>query len=197
MSTISEIYLQETSAGQRRDPGQKSPSPEELQETGLNTDYDLPSPPHVSFFSKEHNNKRKFEQMQGAQQEVEELEEELAQLQVKGKKTKSLAKDWSPTLKKKIHALRGKISRKKKSIQNKEKKSAIGQQSSDLDMAIAALVAKECLSASERTELRKLKERKKKQIQRKKESESQRLERLQKDKDYKKINDHRNLNLRG
>ena len=52
----------------------------------MNTDYDLPSPPHVSVFSKEHNNKRKFEQMQGAQQEVEELEEELAQLQVKGKK---------------------------------------------------------------------------------------------------------------
>ena len=70
----------------------------------MNTDYDLPSPPLVFFFSKEHNNKRKFEQMQGAQQEVEELEEELAQLQVKGKKTKPLAKDWSPTLKKKINS---------------------------------------------------------------------------------------------
>ena len=103
MSTLSEIYLQETSADQHGDPGQKSPSPEKLQETGLNTDYDLPSPPHVSFFSKEHNNKRKFEQMQRAQQEVEELEEELVQLQVKGKKTKPLAKDWSPTLKKKIN----------------------------------------------------------------------------------------------
>ena len=184
MSTSSEIYLQETSAGECGDPGQKSPSPENLQETGLNTDYDLPSPPHVSVFSKEHNNKRKFEQMQGAQQEVEELEEELAQLQAKGKKTKPLAKDWSPTLKKKINALRGKIGRKKKSIQNEEKKSAIGPQSSDLDMAIAALVDKAFLSAGERTELKKLKERKKKQIQRNKETELQRLERLQKDKDY-------------
>ena len=186
MSTLSEIYLQETSAGECGDPGQKSPSPENLQETGLNTDYDLPSPPHVSVFSKEHNNKRKFEQMQGAQQEVEELEEELAQLQAKGKKTKPLAKDWSPTLKKKINALRGKIGRKKKSIQNEEKKSAIGPQSSDLDMAIAALVDKAFLSAGERTELKKLKERKKKQIQRNKETESQRLERLQKKKSYQK-----------
>jgi hypothetical protein len=186
LSTLSEIYLQETSAGECGDPGQKSPSPENLQETGLNTDYDLPSPPHVSVFSKEHNNKRKFEQMQGAQQEVEELEEELAQLQAKGKKTKPLAKDWSPTLKKKINALRGKIGRKKKSIQNEEKKSAIGPQSSDLDMAIATLVDKAFLSAGERTELKKLKERKKKQIQRNKETELQRLERLQKDKDYQK-----------
>ena len=78
MSLLSEIFLQEASAGQRGDQGQKSQSPEGLQETGLNTDYDLPSPPHVSFFSKEHNNKRKLEQMQGALQEVEELEEELA-----------------------------------------------------------------------------------------------------------------------
>ena len=86
MSLLSEIFLQEASAGQRGDQGQKSPSLEGLQETEMNTDYDLPSPPHVSVFSKEHNNKRKFEQMQRAQQEVEELEDELVQLQVKGKK---------------------------------------------------------------------------------------------------------------
>ena len=184
--------------GPTGDSGHLSNNPEKPQETGSDTDYDLPSPPHVSVFSKEHNKGRKIEQLQAAKQQVEELEKELVQLQVEGKKSNLPVKNWSPTIKKKINLLRGKISRKKKSIghgikqnvdvkihpalskQDEQKKSAFGKNTFDMDKAIEVLEAKECLSLCERTELKKLKERRKKQRQRQNESEYQRLKRLQK-----------------
>ena len=184
--------------GPTGDSGHVSNNPEKPQETGSDTDYDLPSPPHVSVFSKEHNKGRKIEQLQAAKQQVEELEKELVQLQVEGKKSNLPVKNWSPTIKKKINLLRGKISRKKKSIghgikqnvdvkihpalskQDEQKKSAFGKNTFDMDKAIEVLEAKECLSLCERTELKKLKERRKKQRQRQNESEYQRLKRLQK-----------------
>ena len=187
--------------GPTGDSGHVSNNPEKPQETGSDTDYDLPSPPHVSVFSKEHNKGRKIEQLQAAKQQVEELEKELVQLQVEGKKSNLPVKNWSPTIKKKINLLRGKISRKKKSIghgikqnvdvkihpalskQDEQKKSAFGKNTFDMDKAIEVLEAKECLSLCERTELKKLKERRKKQRQRQNESEYQRLKRLQKKKE--------------
>ena len=189
--------------GPTGDSGHLSNNPEKPQETGSDTDYDLPSPPHVSVFSKEHNKGRKIEQLQAAKQQVEELEKELVQLQVEGKKSNLPVKNWSPTIKKKINLLRGKISRKKKSIghgikqnvdvkihpalskQDEQKKSAFGKNTFDMDKAIEVLEAKECLSLCERTELKKLKERRKKQRQRQNESEYQRLKRLQQDKENK------------
>ena len=184
--------------GPTGDSGHVSNNPEKPQETGSDTDFDLPSPPHVSVFSKEHNKGRKIEQLQAAKQQVEELEKELVQLQVEGKKSNLPVKNWSPTIKKKINLLRGKISRKKKSIghgikqnvdvkihpalskQDEQKESALGKKTFDMDKAIEILEAKECLSLCERTELKKLKERRKKQRQRQNESEYQRLKRLQK-----------------
>ena len=181
---------------------------ENLHETGYDTDYDLPSPPHVSVFSKEHNKSRKMEQLQAAQQQVKELEKELLLLQVEGKKTNLQVKNWSPTIRKKISLLRGKITRKKKSIgghltesglftdinkkihpaaskKNEQKKAAMGKKSLDLEKAIEALEAKECLSVFEKNELKKLKHRRKMQHMRQNESESQRDERLQKDRKNK------------
>ena len=189
---------------------------ENLHETGYDTDYDLPSPPHVSVFSKEYNKSRKMEQLQAAQQQVKELEKELLLLQVEGKKTNLQVKNWSPTIRKKISLLRGKITRKKKSIgghltesglftdinkkihpaaskKNEQKKAAMGKKSLDLEKAIEALEAKECLSVFEKNELKKLKHRRKMQHMRQNESESQRDERLQKDRKNKEQSKEKEL----
>ena len=204
-NSLTEPNLKETSGGPSGDSSQLSPNPENLQEMGSDTEYDLPSPPHTSVFSK----KKKNDHLQAAHQQVDEWEEELVKLQAEGKKSGLMVKDWSPIIRKKITLLRGKISRKKKSIgrdlktnlvftnvntkshpaaskTNEKKKSTIPKESFDLDQAIEFLEAKEKLFPSERTQLKKLKAQRRKHQSRKheyqNESESQRLERHLRDK---------------
>ena len=51
-NSLTEPNLKETSGGPSGDSSQLSPNPENLQEMGSDTEYDLPSPPHTSVFSK-------------------------------------------------------------------------------------------------------------------------------------------------